>query len=128
MRLMFGLILLMLGASAPALSQTLDWSDGGAIQMPSVDLDGDTFPAGTAVRCPVFVGATQVAVVNSTVGATFQIGRTLVPKGTTAGQTATATAACTTPLNTTEAGATDSRLVLLRPPGFRGAGSPTLQP
>lgn len=75
------LVLAFLLFASPALAQTpLDWSDGGAIQMPSTDLDGDAVVAGTAVRCEVRVAGLGL-IVNSTSGSTVPI--TGIPKGST---------------------------------------------
>ena len=119
------LILLAFLVASPALAQTaLDWTDGGAIQLPTADLDGDAYPAGTTMRCVVSVAGANI-IINSTPGTVFPILRTTVPKVSGATTTASATGACTTPLST-EVGAPDTRLVSLRP--WRGSQSPTLLP
>jgi hypothetical protein len=74
------LAFLLLGTSAFAQTP-LDWSDGGAIQMPSADQDGDAVAPGTAVRCEVRVAGLSL-IVNSTAGATVPI--TGIPKGSAA--------------------------------------------
>lgn len=122
MRLIVGLALLLVAASDASAQAALDWRDGGALVMPTADLDGDTFPAGTTVRCVVDLAGGQI-IVNSTVGQTVAIAASAVPKSSTA--QATASAACTTPLSS-ESGAIATQLVLLRP--WRGPRAPALQP
>lgn len=87
------LILALLLCAAPALAQTpLDWSDGGAIQMPAGDLDGDAYPAATAMTCDVRVAGVTLRV-TSTAGATVLLGASGIPKGSAS----TASADCEVP-------------------------------
>jgi len=120
---------LVLGFAAMASAQTtpLDWTDGGSIVMPTADLDGDAFPAGTTIRCVVDlqnpIGTTiRQVIVNSTVGAAVPITKSQV-KGSQS--TAEAFGNCTTPLSA-EIGNTATATVSL--PRWRGPARPTLQP
>jgi hypothetical protein len=125
------LLLSLLLAAAPAFAQTtpLDWTDGGEIQLPAVDLDGDAYPSSTVVSCRVsFQGFSSSAdiLVAGAPGSLVPISRPSVPKVTSASSTTTATGRCATPLNLVEAGAPDANTVSLRP--WRGSGSPSLRP
>jgi hypothetical protein len=112
---------LCLAASATFAQTPLDWSDGaGAIQMPSVDQDGDAVPTATAVRCEVRVAGVGL-IINSTSGSTVPISG--IPKGTSG----TAVSDCEwTTLLPGVRGTVASALVSLRP--WRSPRAPVLQP
>jgi len=113
-------VLVLLGLAPRANAQApLDWTDGGAIQMPSQDLDGDTFPAGTAMTCDVAVAGVTLRV-SSTAGSTVSVGA--VPKGSSG----TATADCESALLPGVRGTAASAQVLLRP--WLAPRAPTLRP
>jgi hypothetical protein len=79
--LLLALVLLLLPFAAQAQA-VIDWSNGGAIQMPAADQDGDPVPPGTEIRCEVRDAGTNapLLIVNSTAGSLVPLTAAEIPK------------------------------------------------